>query len=109
MSYTSCHVTVDDFAMCSSTSQELSYRTEVINVDRINKQVGVVMAADEMAARLTRMCLDSEVVDKGKSLRVQIPPTRADILLVWEIMLVNYYPELDSLLATRGYPCHWVI
>ena len=61
-------------------SQELSYRAEVINVDRINKQIGVVMTAEEMASRLTRMCLDSEVIEEGRSLRVRIPPTRADIL-----------------------------
>ena len=61
----------------------------MINVERINKQIGVVMTAEEMAARLTRMCLDSEVMDEGKSLKVQIPPTRADILFVcWYISVV---------------------
>jgi len=33
-----------------------------------------------MARLLTKMCLESEVIDGGKNLKVEIPPTRADIL-----------------------------
>lgn len=65
---------------------ELEYRTEVIQVDRVNKQIGVTMSAEDMAAHLTRMCLVSEVIDEGKSLRVQVPPTRADIMHTCDIM-----------------------
>ena len=35
---------------------------------------------ERVADLLTRMCLQSEVIDGGKSVRVEIPPTRADIL-----------------------------
>lgn len=35
---------------------------------------------ERLADLLTRMCLLSEVTDDGKSVRVEIPPTRADIL-----------------------------
>ncbi|KAK7094107.1 phenylalanine--tRNA ligase beta subunit-like [Littorina saxatilis] len=65
---------------------ELKYRQDVINVDRINRQVGVTMTAQDMAARLTKMCLQSEVIDSGKNIRVQIPPTRADIMHACDIM-----------------------
>ncbi|KAK7476536.1 hypothetical protein BaRGS_00032216 [Batillaria attramentaria] len=73
---------------------ELEYRTEVIQVDRFNKQIGVTMTADEMASCLTRMCLDSEVIEGGKSLQVQVPPTRADILL--NIDLMNVLSEFED-------------
>ena len=35
---------------------------------------------ERVADLLTRMCLESEVIDGGKNVRVEIPPTRADIL-----------------------------
>ncbi|XP_076472413.1 phenylalanine--tRNA ligase beta subunit-like [Babylonia areolata] len=65
---------------------ELAYRSEEIQVDRINRQIGVVMTAEAMAARLTRMCLASEVVHDGKALKVEVPPTRADIMHACDIM-----------------------
>lgn len=37
--------------------------------------------AEEMARLLTRMCLGSEVMEDGEHIRVEIPPTRHDILL----------------------------
>lgn len=68
------------------TYPELAYRKEKIHVNTINKQVGVVMTADEMVTRLERMCLASEVVDGGTSLMVEVPPTRADIMHACDIM-----------------------
>lgn len=35
---------------------------------------------ERVADLLTRMCLQSEVIDAGKNVKVEIPPTRADIL-----------------------------
>ena len=35
---------------------------------------------ERVADLLTRMCLQSEVTDGGKNVKVEIPPTRADIL-----------------------------
>lgn len=35
---------------------------------------------ERVADLLTRMCLQSEVIDDGKNVKVEIPPTRADIL-----------------------------
>ena len=57
--------------------QELSYRTEVVGVDKINKAVGIDQSADAIAELLTRMCLKSEVCEDNKSVSVEVPPTRA--------------------------------
>lgn len=59
---------------------ELSYRHEVVNVEDINKKVGIDISGEEMARLLTKMYLESEVLDDGKNLRVEVPPTRADVL-----------------------------
>ncbi|XP_060577710.1 phenylalanine--tRNA ligase beta subunit-like, partial [Ruditapes philippinarum] len=60
---------------------ELAYRHEVVNVEEINKKVGINIEGDKMARLLTKMYLESEVIDGGKNIRVEVPPTRADILL----------------------------
>ena len=57
--------------------QELRYREEVVPVSLINQRVGIRETADTIATLLTRMCLCSEVVDGGKAVKVEIPPTRA--------------------------------
>ena len=36
--------------------------------------------ADEIAELLTKMCLGGKVLEDGKMVQVEIPPTRADIL-----------------------------
>lgn len=41
-----------------------------------------------MARLLTKMCLESEVLDDGKHLKVEVPPTRADILL--SCLVINW-------------------
>lgn len=62
------------------TYPELKYRHEVVEVDQINKKIGIKESPERVADLLTRMCLQSEVIDGGKSVRVEIPPTRADII-----------------------------
>lgn len=57
--------------------QELGYRTEVVNVESINKAVGIDQSPDAIATLLTRMCLKSEVCPDGRSVSVEVPPTRA--------------------------------
>ncbi|XP_077978083.1 phenylalanine--tRNA ligase beta subunit-like [Glandiceps talaboti] len=59
---------------------ELSYRHEVISVNNINGAVGINEKADSVANLLTRMCLKSEVVDGGDNVKVEIPPTRHDVI-----------------------------
>lgn len=52
--------------------QALKYRTETVEVDMINKKIGINLEAAEMADLLTRMCLQSTVSNDGKSLQVLI-------------------------------------
>ena len=59
--------------------QELNYRHEVVPVGLINQRVGINEPADSIANLLTRMCLPSEVVEEGKAVKVEIPPTRAGL------------------------------
>lgn len=57
--------------------KELKYREEVVPVDLINRSIGIGVGAESVAKLLTRMCLKSEVVEGGKSVKIEIPPTRA--------------------------------
>ena len=57
----------------------LSSRVEKVNVDDINKKIGIKITEKEMSSLLTRMGLSSQVVSSNE-LQVTIPPTRSDIL-----------------------------
>ena len=57
----------------------LSSRIEKVNVNEINKKVGIKIDEKQMAALLNRMGLSSQVVSNNE-LEVTIPPTRSDIL-----------------------------
>ena len=57
--------------------QELKYREEVVSVDAINRSIGISESAESIAKLLTRMCLRSEVMEGGKSIKIEIPPSRA--------------------------------
>ncbi|XP_043114657.1 LOW QUALITY PROTEIN: phenylalanine--tRNA ligase beta subunit [Puntigrus tetrazona] len=65
---------------------ELAYRTETLSGDFINKRVGVNESPESIAQLLTRMCLRSEVSGEGDLIRVEIPPTRADVIHACDIM-----------------------
>ena len=57
----------------------LSSRVEKVNVDDINKKIGIKIDEKEMSALLNRMGLSSQVAGANE-LHVTIPPTRSDIL-----------------------------
>ena len=57
--------------------QELKYRTVVVPVDTINRGVGIRESPESVAKLLTRMCLKSDVTKDGRSIQVEVPPTRA--------------------------------
>ena len=61
------------------TYKELKYREEVVPVDLFNRRIGISEGAESIAKLLTRMCLKSEVVEGGKCVKVEIPPTRAGL------------------------------
>lgn len=65
---------------------ELAYRTETLSGDFINKRVGINKSAESIAQLLTRMCLKSEVSGEGDQIRVEIPPTRSDVIHPCDIM-----------------------
>lgn len=64
----------------------LSYRSESVAVDYILKRVGINQTAQELATLLTRMSLSAEASADGKSITVQVPPTRADVIHACDIM-----------------------
>lgn len=64
---------------------KLIQRSEKINVEYMNKRVGINIDAAKMASLLGRMCLDSEVLNE-KEISVRIPPTRSDILHACDII-----------------------
>ena len=46
-------------------------------MDVINRSIGIRESAESIAKLLTKMCLRSEVIEEGKSIKIEIPPTRA--------------------------------
>ena len=62
-------------------SQDLVYRNQVVSVSDINKKVGINKSPEVIADLLTKMCLKSEVIEEGRSVTVEIPPTRAGWVL----------------------------
>lgn len=65
---------------------ELTTRTETIDVETINKKVGISEEAELLATLLTKMCLKSEVSEDGNQLLVQVPPTRTDVIHACDII-----------------------
>ncbi|XP_041919668.1 phenylalanine--tRNA ligase beta subunit isoform X1 [Alosa sapidissima] len=65
---------------------ELAYRTETLSGDFVNRRVGIKESAESIAALLTRMCLRSEVTGQGDEIRVEVPPTRSDVIHACDIM-----------------------
>ncbi|XP_053315679.1 phenylalanine--tRNA ligase beta subunit [Spea bombifrons] len=65
---------------------ELSYRKESIHAEKINGNIGISETPSRLANLLTRMCLKSEVLEDGKQIEIEIPPTRADIIHACDIV-----------------------
>lgn len=79
--YDSCYV---NDRWCISFPQ-FSYRTEVISGSMANKKIGVNIPIPDMARLLTKMCLSAELQSDGDTIKVTIPPTRADVLHACDI------------------------
>lgn len=58
----------------------LPYRYEEVDVQDVNKKVGISISAEKMCELLTKMCLPSEVLQGGERIKVEIPPTRHDVI-----------------------------
>jgi phenylalanyl-tRNA synthetase beta chain len=65
---------------------ELKYRLETVPADEITRKIGIQATPDELAKLLGRMCLPAEIVHEGKSLCVEVPPTRSDIIHACDII-----------------------
>jgi len=57
----------------------LEYRSEMITRGKVNNLIGINATTQEIAALLSRMCLDSKAID-NENIEVTIPPTRHDVL-----------------------------
>lgn len=68
------------------TYPDLTYRKEVVDVNEINKRVGISESAENIARLLTKMCLTSEVKDNGKLLEVEVPPNRHDVIHACDVI-----------------------
>nr|XP_033815551.1 phenylalanine--tRNA ligase beta subunit [Geotrypetes seraphini] len=65
---------------------ELAYRKEVLKANVINKQLGISETPASLAKLLTRMYLKSRVMEDGKQIEIEIPPTRADVIHACDIV-----------------------
>ncbi|GMS84140.1 hypothetical protein PENTCL1PPCAC_6315 [Pristionchus entomophagus] len=61
------------------TYPKLSYREKDVEVSEVNTKMGFDLKGEEMATLLTKMSLGAKLLD-DHTLRVNIPPTRHDIL-----------------------------
>ncbi|XP_052286915.1 phenylalanine--tRNA ligase beta subunit-like [Dreissena polymorpha] len=78
---------------------ELPYRFETIDVSDVNKKIGINITGAAMAKLLSRMGMESEAINGGKNVKVEVPPTRADVLHfcdIWEDVAIAYgFNNLD--------------
>ncbi|XP_015923133.2 phenylalanine--tRNA ligase beta subunit [Parasteatoda tepidariorum] len=65
---------------------ELNYRSESICPAQINKYIGISESPENIAALLTKMCLKAEVCEKDSNIKVEIPPTRHDVIHACDII-----------------------
>ena len=89
--YCSAPYTVESVQVISADGShaiypELAYRKETVPVDLINKKIGINESPSDIADMLTRMCLKSEVIDGGKNIEVEVPPTRHDVIHACDIV-----------------------
>eukprot|EP01134_Creolimax_fragrantissima_P002192 CFRG2192T1 len=67
------------------TTPVMKYRTKQVDVEYLNKRVGIDESSQSIAAMLDKMCIPSTAVDEN-TIEVEIPPTRSDILHPCDIM-----------------------
>ncbi|XP_075425795.1 phenylalanine--tRNA ligase beta subunit [Ascaphus truei] len=65
---------------------ELAYRKETLIAEKMNSKIGISETPSSLAKLLTRMCLKSQVLEDGKQIEIEIPPTRSDIIHACDIV-----------------------
>lgn len=78
------HITHSDGR--SYVTPDMQYHDEVIEVDYINKSLGIEIKSIEIAKLLTRMGMRTSPCQGDKFVQVSIPPTRHDIIHKCDIM-----------------------
>ncbi|XP_065907114.1 phenylalanine--tRNA ligase beta subunit-like [Dysidea avara] len=59
---------------------ELRYWEKKVEVEQFNKKIGINVKAENISELLCRMCYQAVIEDGNKSVKVTIPPTRADVI-----------------------------
>eukprot|EP01135_Chromosphaera_perkinsii_P004649 Nk52_evm42s292 gene=Nk52_evmTU42s292 len=68
------------------TYPDMEERVENVEVDYINRRVGIDISPDEISSLLTKMSLASKLAEDRKSVYVTVPCTRSDVLHPCDIM-----------------------
>eukprot|EP00047_Mylnosiga_fluctuans_P004246 m.233425 g.233425 ORF g.233425 m.233425 type:complete len:608 (-) comp12514_c0_seq1:47-1870(-) len=73
----------------------LAYRTERVSVESVYARMGIPrdVTPQKIASLLTRMQLTATLADGDKTLLVEVPPTRPDVLHecdIWEDVAISY-------------------
>ncbi|GMH34309.1 hypothetical protein BSKO_02143 [Bryopsis sp. KO-2023] len=65
---------------------DLASRGMEVPVDYINNSVGVSLEPEEISTFLTKMMFKTDLVESDTKVRVEIPPTRSDVLHACDVM-----------------------
>jgi len=89
---------------------DISSHTQTATIEYINRCIGVQVPSENIVALLNRMSLPAEMIGNTE-VRVQVPPTRSDILHACDIMEdvaigygFNNIPRTPSTTVTIGKP-----
>ena len=69
-----------------------------MEVEKINKKIGINVKAEKIAELLSIMCLQSVVEDDNKFIKVTIPPTRAGKNKL--SLIIKHHYKLFQILAS---------
>lgn len=65
---------------------DLSLRSMLVPIDHINNIVGVSLEADAISNLLKKMMFNTELIENDTKIRVEVPPTRSDVLHACDII-----------------------
>lgn len=65
---------------------DLEYREEVVKVEEVNKSIGISKPGKDLADLLSKMCLQSELLEGKEDIKVVVPPTRHDVIHACDII-----------------------
>ncbi|XP_014665545.1 PREDICTED: phenylalanine--tRNA ligase beta subunit-like isoform X2 [Priapulus caudatus] len=90
----------------SAIYPELKHWEAVLKVDEVNKKVGIRESGETIATLLTKMCLKSEVIEDGSKVKIDIPPTRADVIhacdIIEDVAIAYGYNNIKKTIPNSG-------